>query len=114
MQWTESLLVTLTLWILLTEGVIHLFREWHQLSTAKVMGLSRMFHTEDNDLDLVNEQSDSVYHGTSRHREGLLEPTTGAIVWMRNVFQGLSLFHQVVLLGGGRSPKWSDIIGGFR
>lgn len=75
---------------------------------------SKSYGTEDNDLDLVNEQSDSVYHGTSRHREGLLEPTTGAIVWMQNVFQGLSLFLQVVLLGGGRSPKWSDIVGGFR
>lgn len=86
MQWTESLLVTLTLWILLTEGVIHLFREWHRLSTAKAMGLSEMFHTEDNDLDLVNEQSDSVYHGTSGHTEGLLEPTTGAICLPRAQF----------------------------
>lgn len=49
------MLVTLTLGIFLTEGVFHVFREWHEFSKVKAVGLSEVFHTEDNDLDLVNE-----------------------------------------------------------
>lgn len=49
------MLVTLTLGIFLTEGVIHVFREWHEFSKVKAVGLSEVFHIEDNDLDLVNE-----------------------------------------------------------
>lgn len=51
MWWIESL----TLVIFHTDGVIHVFREWHEFSKVKAVGLSEVFHTEDNDLDLVNE-----------------------------------------------------------